>query len=280
MVAVGASYVAMACNAARTVKRHSPGLPVFLYTDGDISDDCFDRVVPLETPWRRSKIDAMIDSPFERTLYLDVDLFAVEDISDVFRLLDRFDIALAHDQERNSKHGRAIWRREFPACFPQFNSGVVAYARTEPVLTLLRAWRAAVHDNDLPRDQGALRELLWESDLRIATLPPEYNLLETSSIFRMSGASLAPRIIHNYWLHRARRNAIVNDVTGLLGPATAHAIAFMRSKDHFIARQETRPHTALDKLYKRALQVWMLADFAVRRLRTAIMSRWTPRGTR
>ena len=40
-----------------------------------------------------------------------------------------------------------------------------------------RPGRAAVKATDTGRDQISLRELLWDSDLRIATLPEEYNLL-------------------------------------------------------------------------------------------------------
>lgn len=275
IVATGARYVKMAENAARCVREHCPGLPVHLYADAEPSTPCFDRVTLLENPWRRSKIDAMIDAPFDRNLFLDADAFVVADISDAFELLDRFDIALAHDQERNSPHGAAAWRRRFPAAFPQFNSGVIAYRRSEPVLRLLRAWRDAVHDEDLPRDQGALRELLWESDLRIATLPPEYNLLDTASILRMSGASLAPRIIHNYAIHRAAAGDPAGDIASLLGPATERAIRLMKRRDRFLSGGEERRAPGLsDALAKRWLQAWMLADIGVRGLRARAAALW------
>jgi len=37
-------------------------------------------------------------------------------------------------------------------------------------------WRRCFHNAGFLQDQMTLRELLWESDLRIATLPPEYNV--------------------------------------------------------------------------------------------------------
>lgn len=267
MAATGARYMQMARNAAESVREHSQALPIHLYTDADAeaAGPCFDHVTALADPWRRSKIDAMIDAPFERNLFLDADVFVVADMRDVFETLDRFDIALAHDQERNGRHARSTWRREFPASFPQFNSGVIAYRRSDAVLTLLRDWRDAVRDHDLKRDQGALRELLWRSDLRIATLPPEYNLLDMSSVLRLSGTSLAPRIIHNYAIHDPRRERAVESVESLLGPAASAAIRFMRQRDHFLRGPSTNAKSSSwAGVARRILQCWMLVDLAVR----------------
>lgn len=269
--ATGARYVKMAENAAHCVRAQCPGLPIHLYADAEPSAPLFDRTTLLEAPWRRSKIDAMIDAPFERNLFLDADAFVVADMSDAFEILDRFDIALAHDQERNSPHGAAVWRKRLPAAFPQFNSGVIVYRRGEAVLRLLRAWRNAVRDENLRRDQGALRELLWESDLRIATLPPEYNLLDMASILRMSGASLAPRVIHNYAIHRAAREDPVSDVAGLLGPAAERAIRLMKRRDRFLATRDAQPPSGMrEALLKRCLQIWMLAHLGLRQMRARL----------
>ena len=88
------------------------------------------RSTSSRTVWFRSRIDAMARTRFERTLHLDADVLAVADLRDVFEVLDRFDIALAHDQRRNSPAANATWRRPLPNAFPQFNGGVIAYRRT------------------------------------------------------------------------------------------------------------------------------------------------------
>jgi Nucleotide-diphospho-sugar transferase len=265
--ATGPGYVKMARNAAESVRRHCPGLPIHFFTDTDAPARCFDHVTRLEHPWRRSKIDAMIAAPFERTLFLDADVFVVADLSEIFDVLDRFDIALAHDQERNSRHARTIWRKSFSPSFPQFNSGVIAYRRTEPVIGLMRAWRDAVRDNDMPRDQAALRELLWSSDLRIATLPPEYNMMDMSSVLRLSKASLAPRVIHHYALVNSRGRPPANSVEELLGTGFGRGIEFMRQRDHYLSGPSAERRGGFgNTLTKRLLQLRMLADLAARRL--------------
>lgn len=266
LAATGPRYAAMAQTVANGVRKHSPGLPIHAFLDRDALAPDVDQVIRLENPWRRSKIDAMIAAPFDRNLFLDADVFVVSDLSDVFGLLDRFDIALAHDQERNSHHGRATWRTAFPASFPQFNSGVVLYRRSEPVLALLRAWHDAVRDDSLKRDQGALRELLWRSDLRIATLPPEYNLMDMSPVMRLSSATPAPRIIHNYAAHRNRQGGIATCVEDAFGPAVARAIEFMRRRDHTLFEDAGRLRRGRrQRLVKRLLQIWILTDLFVRR---------------
>lgn len=268
LAATGEQYVRMAAAAATSLKTAAPDLPIALFTDADAAAGPFDQVVRLADPWRRSKIDAMIDAPFERTLFIDADVFVLTDVSDVFELLDRFDIALAHDQERNSPHGGATWRRPFPACFPQFNSGVVAFRRTEPVLALLRRWREVVRAEDHRRDQPALRELLWESDLRIATLPPEYNQMALTELFYMRAEMLAPRILHHYKIHGAGKGAQAHATAGgLLGPGAAAALGAMLGRDRFVAAGEERPLGKLSPVRKRLLQARIALDAVLAAIR-------------
>ena len=192
----------------------------------------------LDDPWFRSRIDAMAATRFERTLHLDADVLAVADIRDVFDLLDRFDVALAHDQARNSPAANAVWRRALPAAFPQFNGGVIAYRRTPPVLEFLRLWAATMRETGMRKDQPSLRELLWDSDLRIATLPPEYNLLDLGAVRRWDRFRPAPRLIHHYRFHKhftgGRRE--VSTVDDLLGPMTAARLPMILAADRGLAR--------------------------------------------
>ena len=97
---------------------HCPGLAVDLFTDAPRELPVFDRVHLLEDPWFRSKIDGLLASRFERTLYMDADMLALADFRDVFEVLDRFDIALAHDWFRNSALHHSFWRKPLPAGLP------------------------------------------------------------------------------------------------------------------------------------------------------------------
>ena len=203
LVATGAeSYVALAARAAASVKRACPGLPVDLFTDRERALPVFDRVHRLADPWFRSKIDGLIASRFERTLYMDADMLALADFRDVFEVLDRFDIALAQDWLRNAPLHHTFWRKPLPAAFPMFNGGLIAVRRNPATGAFLEAWKAAVRATDTGRDQISLRELLWDSDLRIATLPEEYNLLWITGVRSWTTNWAAPRILHSPNFHR------------------------------------------------------------------------------
>jgi Nucleotide-diphospho-sugar transferase len=196
-VASGAPYVRAANRAARSVKEHAPSLAVDLFTDApEAAEEVFDRVHPLEGAHIRSKVDHMHRSRFDRTLYLDTDTRVVGDISDMFAVLDRFDLALAHSHARNRKATRAVWRVEVSDAFPQLNSGVMLFKSSPAVLEFLRDWGKAYHSAGFKKDQVTLRELLWASDLRLHVLPPEYNIRYEKYLRVWDENEAIPRILH------------------------------------------------------------------------------------
>jgi hypothetical protein len=241
--ATGRGYVELAERAARSVRRHCPGLAIDLFTDLEIASPAFDRVVVMEDVWHRSRIDAMMATRFDRTLHLDADLLVIADIRDVFDVLERFDMALAHDQGRNSAWCHKLWRKPLPAAFPQFNGGVIAYRRSEPVLAALANWRDAVRTEKMKYDQAALREILWESELRLATLPEEYNLIYFDTLSRWSTVRAAPRIIHSRFFHlhfTGTRKSPITTLDELLGPAAAARLPELLAADRDLAAKAGR----------------------------------------
>jgi hypothetical protein len=107
-----------------------------------------------------------------------------------------------------------------PTPFAELNSGVIAVRRSSATQSLLRRWADAVREGDLPRDQPALRELLWESDLRLAILPEEYNLMVVARLKSWWTWSPAPRILHSplFHVHFTRGRTRTTSVEELLGP--------------------------------------------------------------
>ncbi len=190
-------YIQLARRAAASVKQSNPGIPVDLYTDKPCEDPTFDQVHILQKPWHRSKIEALATSRFTRTLMLDCDLVVLADLGDVFEVLERFDVALAHDQAPNYELCHTFWRKRLPAAFAQFNSGVMAVRKSSETLAMLETWEASVKLHGIGRDQPALREVLWDSNLRIATLPEEYNLMAIDRLKIYDRYRQAPRIIHS-----------------------------------------------------------------------------------
>ena len=115
-IATGRPYIEAANAAARSVREMVPGVGVDLFCDETGAADAalFDEVHPISDPHRRSKVDCLPKTRFEKTLYLDTDIRIAEDISDLFELLPRFDIALAHAHSRNREQTTQVWREKIP----------------------------------------------------------------------------------------------------------------------------------------------------------------------
>lgn len=184
-----------------------PSLPIHVCAD----QYCLDRlkgVYPLmsfsliDNPHRRSKIDYLNSSPFPYTLYVDTDVRCVANISSIFSILDRFDIALAHAHSREKQETQRIWLTDIPESYPQFNGGIILYKRTSLVSQLLMDWGKSHHSSGLLKDQVTLRELLWLSDLRIATLPPEYNVRYKKYLMFWKKSECNPKLLHFASYHR------------------------------------------------------------------------------
>ena len=202
-IAAGEAYVRAANRAAQSIREHVSSIAIDLFTDDSTAAaDIFDHIHPIDAPHARSKVDYLHRTRFQRTLYLDTDIRVVADISEMFDILDRFDIAIAHAHARNRKETKAIWHFQIPDAFPQMNGGVLLFRSTPTVLDLLRAWQRAYHSAGYEKDQVTLRELLWLSDLRLHILPPEYNIRYERYLSFWEAREAVPRILHFQKYHR------------------------------------------------------------------------------
>lgn len=203
-VATGPAHLELAIASAESLERASPGLPADLFTDlPDLaSGGPFARIHHIARPHRRSKLDCMARSRFERTLFLDSDTLVLGDVSDGFALLSRFEMALAHDVRRASDLIRTGWRVQTPYAFPQHNSGVIYYRRSATMLDFLHRWAEAFAESGLRRDQPVLRDLLWQSDIRYYVLPEEFNLRRVTHLDSWEPEDMRPMVLHSHVLQR------------------------------------------------------------------------------
>ena len=255
------AYIALAERAAASVRASCPGLAVDLYTDTERDLPVFDRVHLLPDPWFRSKIDALQASRFARTLYMDADMLSLADFRDVFDVLDRFDVALVHDWFRNSALHHTFWRKPLPPAFPQFNGGLLAVKRSPGTEAFLADWKAAVKATDTGRDQISLRELLWDSDLRIATLPEEYNLLWIQGMADWTTDFAAPRILHSPNFHRdfERYAQAADPAAERMGLRAAAKLPLLLAADRGLARLQGRPEPQVTAAERKAVRARFLA---------------------
>lgn len=209
-IATGADYTEAAQAAARNVRRHAPCLPIAISTDltESLDQDLFSHIFRIDDPHPRSKVDQLALSPFERTLYLDTDIRLLEDVSDLFDLLDRFDIALAHAHARNRDLTRETWRLQLPDSFPQLNGGVILFKASDDMARFFRDWSESYRDANFKKDQVTLRELIWLSPLRLYVLPPEYNIRYSRYLRFWSSTEAVPRLLHLALFHDDGQGAV------------------------------------------------------------------------
>jgi len=196
-IVTGKAYHQMALSSAKSVNRHNPNLPIHLFTDQkEVNDEFIDSFEIIENPHRRSKVDYLYKTPFDCTLFLDADTFILTDLADLFKLLDAFDLAIAHAHKRNHPNTLQKWKANIPDAFPQMNSGVILFKKNELTIQLLKDWQAAFHSAGFKKDQVTLRELIWLSKLRIHILPPEYNVRSKKYPEIWESNEAQPKILH------------------------------------------------------------------------------------
>lgn len=182
-LAIGQSYADEAVRSVESLRARMPGLPTVIFCDdaAAVPDGLFDRRLPLVAglPWGRQKVHTLLRSPFERSVFLDTDTFVADAFWELFDLLDRFELAMALSPWWMVSLGQGrgeTFDRGVPVCFPKPNSGVIAFRSSPAVQALLGAWdRTHAELGLVGQDQDSLRMVLYEGELRWATLPPAYN---------------------------------------------------------------------------------------------------------
>lgn len=197
-ISTGEGYTEMAIAAASSIKLYAPKIKIHLFTDQkyDKLPENIDGISRIDNPHIRSKVDYIHQTPFDETLFLDSDTQVVSDLTELFDILERFDIALAHAPRRNYFKTLQLWNEKIPYAFPQLNSGVILFNNKKETIQLLKDWQIAYHENGFFKDQVTLRELLWKSNLRLSVLPPEFNIRFKKYIDVWTEWEATPKILH------------------------------------------------------------------------------------
>ena len=198
-VATGRSYMEEAIRSATSFKKQMPDMPICLFTD--LPDDaanaaCFNvvRDIPKPAFGPSDKFFGLNNSPYDQTVFLDTDTYCVDQVIELFRLLERFEIAAAHAPVRAMN----LVPAGVPRSFPELNTGVIAYRRCDAVVDLFKRWEADYLDfrerRQINRDQLSFRKAAYFSAVNLTILPPEYNLRVVFSYF--VGGMGPVKIIH------------------------------------------------------------------------------------
>jgi len=204
-VAKGKEYLDLACQSASTVKNIHPNLAIDVCTDETVVSSLFDQIRPIPVG-ANPKIASLPGSRFDRTLYLDCDTLLVNELGDLFDVLEKFPLAFAHDVRRSSKLIREDGQFATPYAFPQVNGGVILYRNSAEVQEFFASWSAQYSRLGRLRDQVSLKDVLWNAAIRFYILPPEFNLRRVTVLDAWEPLDARPTIIHSHRLLQHLRN--------------------------------------------------------------------------
>lgn len=188
-IANGRKYIDEAFQSATSLKDKMPSMHTTIFSTEDVKAHCFDRIVVIQDSQNGylDKVLCMSYSPYDYTLFLDTDTYVCSDFSELFTLLEKYDIGaslaplrgginsqgeVCSYQNRKDINGRFI--------FPIINTGVILYKKSSRVSKFLSDWLALCKQqmNEKGKsytDQPAFHETLSKSNVREVILTPEYN---------------------------------------------------------------------------------------------------------
>lgn len=169
-------YIQEAIFSATSLKNIDPQAKITLFTDKKIKNTIFDEVKIVDMSLR-CKQRFLLDSPYDKTIYLDTDTYINHNIEDLFELLDNFDLAACHCYSRKRNFTEIPEYMNIPYCFSEINSGVLAYKKTENFNKFSNLWNHYYqkYKKVVKWDQPSLRIALWESKINFYILPIEFN---------------------------------------------------------------------------------------------------------
>lgn len=195
-------YTEMLLNSAASLKRVMPDLPITVFSQFPLESADFERVIRVEgsEDGFYDKTLLMQQTPYERTLFVDADIYLAEQVPELFTILDHFDFAATHEEYLNTDWWNRYPRPDIPPSFPEFNTGILAYKRSPRMDGVLREWSALYksfldnHPGQKINDQPFFRAAAYSGEARIATLTREYNCK-----FRGQGYLNGPvKILHGH----------------------------------------------------------------------------------
>lgn len=179
-IAFGENFIKELKFSAESVKKYNPDLEITVFTDEPFESEFVDNVQTMEIRHLRPKIDYIKHTPYDETLFLDTDTIVNHSLNDLFEILQKYDIALAHDLARKRKKFKDAIPEygKIPYSFSEVNTGVIAFKKNEKVINLFEMWRQNFYKyyNVVPWDQPSFRISAWASDVSMYVLPAEYNI--------------------------------------------------------------------------------------------------------
>lgn len=213
--AVGSKYEKQAIHSYSTALKLNTSLKASIYTDIKTSEKLWDNIMDVKytSPINFEnqmvhKLDAILSTPYEQTLFLDTDTMVLDDLSELFLLLEKYDIVLCHGHNRNQRYneiqnatsdsGEPLFLNTIPYCFAPLQSGLILYNK-HSTIKFFQEVRSLYLSRGYYDDQAVIRELLWTSRIQFYILPPEYNFNSLSYMKKLQSSQFriaSPKLFH------------------------------------------------------------------------------------
>ncbi len=180
-----AKYVEEAVESLQSLRKCNPNAHATLITDEPFQNEDFNQITILSYDDYRQydsaykafflyRAAALAISPYDKTFYIDTDIYFYEDCRELFKMLDYFDIMVA--QAPTDVSSVYVDGEVLEGCTP-YNMGVIVYRKNEATRALLADYHArykAQFDIYLS-DQPAFVEALLFNTVKLHVLQPFYN---------------------------------------------------------------------------------------------------------
>ncbi len=171
--ASGKKYIDEAIYSAKTLKKHNKSIHATLYTsDVGVKSRYFDSIInqPANKHPQKYKIENMVNSPYEKTLYLDSDTKINGSIAELFDFLLIYDMGFTN---------RVLCTWGKPVRFKDYidkdciNGGFILFIKNEKTIQFLSDWSTKMNrnkDEDIKPgtptgDQIPLNDLIFKEKL-------------------------------------------------------------------------------------------------------------------
>ena len=185
----GSKFLQHAVYCAEQARYNITGTDIIIHTTDTVHsgrEGVFDRVIYQQNIWKKTftyRIHGMLKALqyYNKLIYVDNDVIILDQkFTNILDVLETHDVAVAHAKHRHSPGDIAY--SIIPECYPEFNCGVIGYTRNSK--SMLENW-LSIYNNDVYKhpahhrremhDQGAFREAVYNSGLKVCTLPEHYN---------------------------------------------------------------------------------------------------------
>lgn len=169
-------YVKEAIYSATSLRKQDPKANICLFTDKDIKNNVFN-TIKIVNMSLRCKQKFLIETPYDKTILLDTDTYVNHDISDIFDMLDKYDIVGCNDYSRKRVFPGIPEYMNIPYAFSELNTGVIGYKKNDNFNKFINLWNNYYkkYKKITPWDQPSCRIALWESNINLYILPLEFN---------------------------------------------------------------------------------------------------------